>query len=49
MEWNSAPKANGGQVFVSKTPIVVTSANDVDGNNVPKTSVGQTGRKTKFI
>ena len=43
MEWNSAPKANGGQVFVSKTPIVVTSANDVDGNNVPKTSVGQTG------
>ena len=43
MEWNSASKANGGQVFVSKTPIVVTSANDVDGNNVPKTSVGQTG------
>ncbi len=43
MEWNSASKVNGGQVFTSKTPIVVTSATDVDGNNVPKTSIGQTG------
>ena len=42
MEWSSASKANGGQVFTSKTPIVITNANDVS-NNAPKGSVGQTG------
>ena len=43
MEWSASSKANGGQIFTSKTPIVVTSSLDVDGNNVPKGSIGQTG------
>ena len=48
MEWSSASKVNGGQVFTSKTPIVVTKATDLASGNAatggaPKTAVGQTG------
>ena len=48
MEWNAASKVNGGQVFTSKTPIVVTKATDLASGNAatggaPKTAVGQTG------
>jgi hypothetical protein len=41
-EWNDAPASAGGQMFVSKTPIVITDTNKIDGN-VPKTSVGAIG------
>ena len=48
MEWSSASKANGGQIFTSKTPIVVTKATDLASGDAavggaPKTAVGQTG------
>ena len=41
-EWNAAAASAGGQVFVSKTPIVITDINKIDGD-VPKTSVGAIG------
>ena len=41
-EWNAAPANAGGQVFVAKTPIVITDTNKIDGD-MPKTSVGAIG------
>jgi len=41
-EWNDAPAAAGGQMFVKKTPIVITDTNKIDGD-IPKTSVGAIG------
>ena len=41
-EWNAAAATAGGQIFVKKTPIVITDTNKIDGN-VPKTSVGAIG------
>jgi hypothetical protein len=41
-EWNDAPASAGGQMFVKKTPIVITDTNKIDGD-VPKTSVGAIG------
>lgn len=41
-EWNDAPASAGGQMFVNKTPIVITDTNKIDGT-VPKTSVGAIG------
>ena len=42
MEWSNQAKANGGQIFTSRTPIVITSATDIS-NNKPKGSIGQIG------
>ena len=46
-EWNAAAANVGGQVFVKKTPIVITDTNKIDGYNtpgqLPKTSVGAIG------
>lgn len=45
-EWNSAPATAGGQVFVSKAPIVITDAaqtTDIDGLSGPRGSVGAIG------
>jgi hypothetical protein len=41
-EWNDAPASAGGQMFVKKTPIVITETSKIDGD-VPKTSVGAIG------
>ena len=41
-EWNDAPASAGGQMFVKKTPIVITDTNKIDGD-VPKNSVGAIG------
>jgi hypothetical protein len=41
-EWNDAPAVSGGQMFVKKTPIVITDTNQIDGD-VPKASVGAIG------
>ena len=41
-EWNDAPATAGGQMFVNKTPIVITDPNKIDGV-LPKTSVGAIG------
>jgi hypothetical protein len=41
-EWNDAPANAGGQMFVKKTPIVITDTNKIDGD-MPKNSVGAIG------
>ena len=41
-EWNAAAATAGGQVFVAKTPIVITDTNKISGGT-PKTSVGAIG------
>jgi len=41
-EWNDAPATAGGQMFVKKTPIVITDTNKIDGD-MPKNSVGAIG------
>ena len=41
-EWNDAPATAGGQMFVNKTPIVITDPNKINGN-LPKESVGSIG------
>jgi hypothetical protein len=41
-EWNAALATAGGQMFVAKTPIVITDTNKIDGD-VPKASVGAIG------
>ena len=43
-EWNgAAATTTGGQTFVKKTPIVITDTTKVDGDNIPKGSVGAIG------
>ena len=42
LQWNGQGKTNGGQIFISKTPLVITSSTDIS-NNKPKGSVGQIG------
>jgi hypothetical protein len=41
-EWNDAPATASGQMFVKKTPIVITDTNKIDGV-IPKMSVGAIG------
>ena len=41
-EWNDAPATASGQMFVKKTPIVITDTNKIDGD-IPKMSVGAIG------
>ena len=41
-EWNDAAATAGGQMFVAKTPIVITDTNQIDGV-LPKASVGAIG------
>jgi hypothetical protein len=41
-EWNDAAATAGGQMFVAKTPIVITDTNQISGD-IPKTSVGAIG------